>query len=85
MVRGATNEAQMSSVAAYSNSIQPQYAMMNEERVSNSNPENARGGRGGYSGGDRGGYGQQYQRRGDESSHVVYKNSKMNKKDFEKK
>lgn len=77
----------MSSVAAYSNSIQPQYAMMNEERVmSNSNPESARGGRGGYSGGERGGYGrgQQYQRRGDESSHVVYKNSKMNKKDFEK-
>ena len=77
----------MSSVAAYSNSIQPQYAMMNEERASNSNPENHRGGRGGYGGSDRGGYGrgQQYQRRGDESSHVVYKNSKMNKKDFEKK
>ena len=53
--------------------------MMNEERVmSNSNPDSARGGRGGY------GRGQQYQRRGDESSHVVYKNSKMNKKDFEK-
>jgi hypothetical protein len=64
------------------------------------NEESGRGGRmgisgarGGYSGvsegfaGSREGFGggQQFQRRGDQSSHVVYKNSKMNKKDFEKK
>ena len=53
--------------------------MMNEERMF-SHPENSGGARGGYGRG-----GQQFQRRGDESSHVVYKNSKMNKKDFEKK
>ena len=55
--------------------------------------ESGRGGRGGFGGArggsdsSRGGFGrgQQFQRRGDESSHVVYKNSKMNKKDFEKK
>jgi hypothetical protein len=49
--------------------------MMNEERS-------------GFSfGAPRGGmsHGQQFQRRGDVSSHVVYKNSKMNKKDLEKK
>ncbi len=64
------------------------------------NEESGRGGRmgisgarGGYSGESEGsgvsrggfGSGQQFQRRGDTSSHVVYKNSKMNKKDFEKK
>jgi hypothetical protein len=50
--------------------------MMNEERMEKSTGHHiSSSGRGG----------QQFQRRGDTSSHVVYKNSKMNKKDFEKK
>ncbi len=91
MARGATNEEQMTSVTNYAMSIQPQFAMMNEERITSHEYSGAE--RGGYSGmsrggrGGRGGYseGQQYQRRGDVQSHVVYKNSKMTKKDFEKK
>jgi hypothetical protein len=53
--------------------------MMNEERMF-SHPEHSGSGRGGFGNG-----GQQFMRRGDVPSHVVYKNSKMNKKDFEKK
>ena len=58
--------------------------MMNEEMgYNNAGGHSFGAARGGMSH-SRGG-GQQYQRRGDDSSHVVYKNSKMTKKDFEKK
>jgi hypothetical protein len=85
MVRGATNQEQISSVSAYAQSIQPQYSMMNQEMqearggFSYNAPSSGAGDRGGFRGGSRGGM-QSYQRRGDVSSHEVYSNAKMNKK-----